>query len=667
MFKGRVTKHFRILTVAPFLASCTVVPEPFTQTELAQIARADRQRIFSAQEVLPAENFLTLEQAFAMALKYNLENRVALLETTLASDTFDLNRSELLPELAANAGYSNRDNQLAQFSNSVLTGDESLESSSSQEQEQLNADITFSWNLLDFGISYLTAKQGADNYLIAQKAREKVMLTLLQEVRSAYWYAVAMEAMESELEAIYQEAEEILEDLQINRREGLQDPISVLTEMRTIIETLQVLDQVRQSINNSKTRLAELINVENLNSIRLEVPDEYAKLYRISDDPQIMEEMEMFALTNSADYITEVYNARIEQEETRKTLLQLFPGLEFAYGENYASNRFLLNNYWGQASANLTGDLMNLVNLPSIRKLRDTSEQLTISRKLAMNMAVVAGVNITWQDYQNSLLQFDRAILLNEIDAQLFELTNLQEANAVGTSIATIQSKLRAFSSAMGEREAYASAQTAYGAYLTSLGVNPIPNTYMQMPLDQLAEDIEENFVVLMEPFMGLNAIKDRQTFYINDTQINGNLLNNDISKVQAQVSALTDRNDNNIPLGQEIMTEAGGTLLINRYGSYTYMPPAREDFNYDELDELFSYTMTNENSEMDQVSFRIVGLSQNRADSRLQILPGFGPSVQEYLEAFLPAPSIEEFLERFIPPTERQEFLDAFDPQSPE
>jgi len=59
--------------------------------------------------------------------------------------------------------------------------------------------------------------------------------------------------------------------------------------------------------------------------------------------------------------------------------------------------------------------------------------------------------------------------------------------------------------------------------------------------------------------------------------------------------------------------------------------------------------------------------LSQNRADSRLQILPGFGPSVQEYLEAFLPAPSIEEFLERFIPPTERQEFLDAFDPQSPE
>ena len=149
MCKKSLTRLFRILTVAPILASCTVVPDPFTQSELAQIARADRELIFNAQEELPADEFLTLEKAFAMALKYNLENRVALLETTLANNSFDLSKTELLPELAANAGYTNRSNELASFSNSVLTGDESLESSSSQEREQLNGSISFSWNLLD--------------------------------------------------------------------------------------------------------------------------------------------------------------------------------------------------------------------------------------------------------------------------------------------------------------------------------------------------------------------------------------------------------------------------------------------------------------------------------------------------------------------------------------
>ncbi len=662
MCKKSLTRLFRILTVAPILASCTVVPDPFTQSELAQIARADRELIFNAQEELPADEFLTLEKAFAMALKYNLENRVALLETTLANNSFDLSKTELLPELAANAGYTNRSNELASFSNSVLTGDESLESSSSQEREQLNGSISFSWNLLDFGLSYLTAKQGADNYLIAQKSREKVMLTLLQEVRSAYWYAVAMEAMEGQLEALYLEAEGILADLQLNRREGLQDPISVLTEMRTIIETLQVLDQVRQSINTSKTRLAELINIENLDTIKLEVPQDYAKLYRISDDPGVMQEMELQALTNSAEYITEIYNARIEQEETRKTMLQLFPGLDFSYGENYGSNRFLLNNSWGQLSANLTGDLMNLVNAQTIRKVRSTTEQLTISRKLAMNMAVVAGVNITWQDYQNSIIQFDRASLLNEIDTQLFELTNLQEANSVGTNIATIQSKLRAFSSSMGEREAYATAQTAYGAYLSSLGINPIPDNYQQIPVSNLAAAISANFVQQMEPFMSLNAIPDTDQVYINDTQITGNLLSNDILKGDARITAILDKNDDPVMLGQEFVTDFGGRLQINSNGSYRYTPPSRDDVNYDELEELFTYVIRDENENEDDVRFKIVGLADNRLDSRLLILPGLGPVSEEFMEAFLPAPNLTDYLQSLLPEPSVEEFIDAFE-----
>ena len=372
--------------------------------------------------------------------------------------------------------------------------------------------------------------------------------------------------------------------------------------------------------------------------------------------------MELYALTNSAEYITEIYNARIEQAETRKTMLQLFPGIEFSYGENYGSNRFFLNNSWGQLGANITGDLMNLVNTSTIKKVRNTTEQLTISRKLAMNMAVVAGVNITWQDYQNSIIQFDRATLLNEIDTQLFELTNLQEANSVGTNIATIQSKLRAFSSSMGEREAYATAQTAYGAYLSSLGINPIPDNYIQMPLNNLAASISENFIRQLEPFMTLNAIPDTDTVYINDTQITGNLLGNDILKGDSRITSILDKNDNPVMLGQEIVTDFGGRLQVNSNGTYRYTPPARTQVDFDDIDELFTYVVRDENGNEDNISFRIVGLTQNRLDSRLLILPGIGPDIEEFMEAFIPAPQLNEFLEIFLPAPDVEEYIEAFE-----
>ena len=72
---------------------------------------------------------------------------------------------------------------------SIVTGQETLSASTSEERSHLLGGADFSWNILDFGVSYYRARQQADQFLIAEERRRKVVQNLLQDVRAAYWRA----------------------------------------------------------------------------------------------------------------------------------------------------------------------------------------------------------------------------------------------------------------------------------------------------------------------------------------------------------------------------------------------------------------------------------------------------------------------------------------------
>ena len=84
-------------------------------------------------------------------------------------------RYELLPSLTASAGYVARSRQRASSSESIVTGQQSLEPSVSEERVNQTYDITFGWNLLDFGMSWLRAQEQASEVLIAEEQRRKVI------------------------------------------------------------------------------------------------------------------------------------------------------------------------------------------------------------------------------------------------------------------------------------------------------------------------------------------------------------------------------------------------------------------------------------------------------------------------------------------------------------
>jgi len=494
-----------LLLISIILVSgCTITPTPLTPEEIELVAEADRGLIFKNQE--PQEGPLTLDRAIAMSLKYNLENRVKLMEQALSYQTFELAKLEMLPDLTAYGGYSDRDSDNASFSNSILSGNQSLEPSTSQSREIVDADVTFSWRLLDFGVSYLQAKQDADRYLIAVNARKKVMLGLMQEVRAAYWKAMVMDTMEDEVNDVADKVDQMRANLEIVRQERLKTPVAVLEDIRILIETTQQLDQIQQTISTEKTRLARLINAPSNEEIVFPELDQFPELLDVTDK---FDEMEILALTNSADYANEVYNARIEQVETRKTMLRLLPELEFRYSANYNDNTFLLNQTWRQLGVNLTSDIVRLASFRQIKKFRETNEQITINRKLAINMAVITGLHISWQDYQNARKQFEQAEYLNEIDNEIARLAETAEQSSKGTGVATIENELRALRSKLSQMQTYASAQEAYGSFTLSLGLNPIPTNHQAYSVGELGDLVSTEFEELMGPFLKGGAEQD--------------------------------------------------------------------------------------------------------------------------------------------------------------
>ena len=85
-----------IILISLLLSGCSIVPISFTQGELKTQAEKDRVLVTQNQEVIAGP--VTLYEAIARALKYNLDFHLEFSEKILAETELDLSKYELLPQ-----------------------------------------------------------------------------------------------------------------------------------------------------------------------------------------------------------------------------------------------------------------------------------------------------------------------------------------------------------------------------------------------------------------------------------------------------------------------------------------------------------------------------------------------------------------------------------------
>jgi len=154
------------------LSACAVTPKPMSAAELD--TRAAHNRIATTADQEPVSGPIDLYEAMARALKYNLDYRVEQMQQDLKSRELNLASYDMLPQVVANGSYFGRSNQAGASSLSLLTRRQSLEPSTSTDRDVIAGDLGVSWDILDFGLSYIRANQKADGVLIAAEERRKV-------------------------------------------------------------------------------------------------------------------------------------------------------------------------------------------------------------------------------------------------------------------------------------------------------------------------------------------------------------------------------------------------------------------------------------------------------------------------------------------------------------
>ena len=492
LVQKKIWKRTSFLTtsvVVAVIAACSVTPEPLSDWERAVRVDQDIQEMFQDQRSNKIVKPISLYDAMARALKYNLNSRLKMMETALSAKRYDLASIDMLPQVSANAGYSARSNYEAVVSKSMQNGVVSKDAKAYSDKSHGFANAQISWNILDFGASYYQAKLDANKILIAKEQRRKQTQALLQDVRSAYWRALAAERLSPEIDDLMEEATFVLENLRELSNENSSDTSVLLNYQMGLMETMRDLSEMKKELLLSRENLAALMNLKPGTRYRL-VGTENGN-FVLPEIRSNLDRLEWLALMNRPELREEDYKLQNTRLAAKKALLRLLPGINFSVSANYDSDDFLSNNSWLQAAAQLGWNLLNPARMQRTLAYGEVKEAVNNLNRQVLAMTVLTQTHIGWGRYQGAKETYQLSVEIAEVAQRLAQQASenaksdpLAEAEKVSSAARALFAKLR---SSMN----WAELQDATGYVFVTLGLDPLPADFASNDLGTIARSLE--------------------------------------------------------------------------------------------------------------------------------------------------------------------------------
>lgn len=475
------------MAAAVILAGCSVTPKALTPDEVRDRVKQDSVEMYRAQE--PITGPVSMEEAVARALKYNLDYRLKRMESALALGLTDYASKDMLPQLVASAGYQSRNNFSGGTSIGLLDGVESTNPTSSDERSRTLRGIEFSWNALDFGVSYYRARQQGDQFLIAEERRRKVVQNLLQDVRAAYWRALGAQRLTAQADEVLQKASLALTRSREAESQKIISPGVALAYQRALLDATTLLNQRRQDLEFAKRELAALMNVPP--GVDFQVAE--AQEVPLPMAPRELGKLEDMALLQRPELREEDFRKRISADEARKQILSVLPGITLSYGRQYDSNRFLFNNSWSEGGLSLAWNLMRLVSIPAMKDMQAYQAKTDEARRMALSMAILTQTRVGVERYRMALEDFKLADQAAQVDQRLAAFTKASVSAKLDSELEAIRTQARAVLGAYQRANAYANAHIAFGRLYNSLGFDPIADDFEGNDLRQLTQRVAQH------------------------------------------------------------------------------------------------------------------------------------------------------------------------------
>lgn len=440
------------------------------------------------KNVEPIVKPLTLDEALARALKYNLDRRAKLMDEALALGQVDMSKYDMLPKVLAQAGYSWRDSDRIANSRDMVTGQPSTNRFISQDRSHNMSELGMTWSLLDVGLGFHGVSQQQARYLIAGEKRRKAMHLLMQDVRTAYWRAASAQVLRDDLKKTLAMASEALADARKSEQERVRNPLESLRYQRQLHENVRLLESIEQELLSAQVDLANLINAPVGEVIRIE----QTELKNLAADAVNvpLPRLEEIALSQNADLREQHYNARIARDEVKRTMLRLFPNVTFNYAIKYDSDSYLVNQSWNEAGLQLSFNLMNVVTGAKQMQLAEAGVALADQRRMATHMSVLTQVHLARLQLIHARNQFDRADVIYETDNKIAQLMRNRQAVQAQSKLELVSNETAAILSLLRRYQAFNQVQAAENRLMATLGLEPQVGSTNELSLQQLTNQI---------------------------------------------------------------------------------------------------------------------------------------------------------------------------------
>jgi outer membrane protein TolC len=423
-----------------------------------------------------------LDEAIARGLKYNLDRRAKQLELEIASGQFESALQDMLPKARAQIERSNRsEERLTRNANGTP-------SNATSERNHTVHELGASWSLLEFGVGYYNAKQARERVQIANERRRKLIHTLIQDVRSAYWRAACAQAMRQDLKNTIAQAEEALEDSRKVESERVRAPTESLTYQKQLLESLRTLELIDQDLAPAQVELATLINAPAGQPLTLDA--KWPELRGQMNMP--IEALESMALERNADLREAQHQTRIARDETRKVLARMFPNLNFSISAKYDTDSYQVHKGWDDASLQLSFNLMNLFTGPAQMRLADAGVELADQRRMVMQMAVMTQVHLGRLNWMNAQKQSQRADQIWAVDDRLAKLASAREKALMRGRLETVNAQASALLSQFRRYQSVAQIQVAESRLRAVIGVEFDDAGVDRLPMKDILEKVSQ-------------------------------------------------------------------------------------------------------------------------------------------------------------------------------
>lgn len=462
------------------LTACSIKPQPFDINERYKLATKTMASLYI--EPSTQVKHLDLYEALARSVKNNLDYRIKIVNIALQAKQLDVALYTMLPALNVSGTLYTRSNDYSVSginSQGIETG-----LSSSTPRTLRTARAAMSWNILDFGMGYVKAKQQGDRVLVAQEESRRQLQQLAQDVLVAYgtaYYAQELLKETQQFQNLLIRSQKILNTA---IRDKMVPKENLLNYQASLLDGSRMLIELQRKYDKAMLDLKHLLFLPVDEKIILKSPPD--ALFHVQTLKGLnLGKMDAITLVEHPELRGQHYQERLVKFGLKTVLLQALPGITLNYGWNYDSNQFLLNNKWLDKSVDIAWNLLNLASLPASYKAADMQVQYEHIKSMAMTMAALTKTRYAYSQY----LTLHEEYLLSKKQAQnaqeLFKLNLNRKAAAVASEQQVILAKLKAITAKMDENLLLSDLSVSLGELYLSVGVDLIPEEVISKPLPE--------------------------------------------------------------------------------------------------------------------------------------------------------------------------------------